>query len=507
MTEVSLAEAVKLGAVDTDFFGKTFFPEAMRDKSPSFDKAIWASLENPLRRYVNLEVFRGGAKTTKCRVFTAKRIAYGISRTILYIGSNEGSAVRSVQWIRSRIEPRLGADGVRRATPYAQAFGLRPGKKWQEHEIEIIHSVDARPIWVLAVGISGTIRGINFDDYRPDLIVCDDLMTDENSQTEEQCEKIKELVFGALANSLTPASEEPNAKMVHLCTPMAPHDVSQTAKEHPLWTTETFGCWTEDTKDNPVEGQDSVWEERFPSAELRNQKMAALAVNRYSSFAREMECRLVSSERCAFRPEWLKFFDELPKGCSSVLVVDPVPPPSDAQIAKSMRGKDFESIAVVSRRGADFYVPEYVTSRGHDPNWTMSKVIELALRHRVQRIVVESVAYQRTLKWLLEKEMARRGIFWPVKDTGNDRRPKYTRITTALAGVASQGRLHVRRNQSELVLQFNSFGLGYRGPDDVLETIAIGVSELTNPMLELSDDDYDILDDNVPKLDFARVCP
>src|SRR5262245_22185504 len=126
-------ELIKLCAADSDFFAHTFFPKATRAISPPFSKQIWSALENPKHRLLNIEVFRGGAKTTRLRIFTAKRIAYGISRTILYVGASESHAVRSVQWLRSQIEPLIGADGTAQPSAFAATFGLRPGKTWPEH--------------------------------------------------------------------------------------------------------------------------------------------------------------------------------------------------------------------------------------------------------------------------------------------------------------------------------------------------------------------------------------
>ena len=494
-------------------FARTFFPQTMRDPSPGFDKQVWAALENPRHRLVNLEMWRGSGKTSKLRIFTAKRIAYGISRTILYVGSNEGSAIRSIQWLRSAIEPKMGADGVERPPLFAQVYGLSLAKRGEE-QLQILQRIPGLPersVWILGVGVTGTVRGINFEDYRPDLIVLDDIMTDENSQTEEQCGKITNLVMGALVNSLTPATEEPNAKLAHLCTPLDPRDVSSQAKESPAWHTERFGCWTEATEDLDVDEQESSWPERYPTSKLRQDKLDALATNKYSLFAREMECRLITTEKAAFRSGWLKFYDSVPKGSTNVLAIDPTPPPSERQTANLFRDKDYEALAVVGRRGGDYYLLDYQQSRGHEPNWTIHKIFDLAQRWRVQRIVVESIAYQRMLKWLLEKEMQRRGIYYIVKDTKvggkSDRRPKFTRITDALSGVASNAHFFVKPEHSEFILQFSAYGVGYRGSDDLLEAVAIATGELTNPYLELGVEDYDELDREVEDFPAIRACP
>jgi hypothetical protein len=510
---VPFPELIKLCAVNTDLFARTFFPQTMRDPSPEFDEDVWKALEDPRKRLVNLEMWRGSGKTSKLRIFTAKRLAYAISRTILYVGSNESAATRSIQWLRSAIEPKMGADGKVRPPLFAQVFGLEIAKKGEE-QLQLVQRIPGmaeKTAWILGAGITGTVRGINFEDYRPDLIVLDDIMTDENSQTEEQCNKITNLVMGALVNSLAPETEEPNAKLAHLCTPLDPRDVSAQAKQSPAWHTESFGCWTKDTEDFDVGEQESSWETRYPTAKLRQDKLNALATNKYSIFAREMECKLISSEKAAFKPNWLKFYDNAPKGSTNVLAIDPTPPPSERQKENLFRDKDYEALAVVGRVRGDYYLLDYQQSRGHEPNWTIHKIFELALRWRVQRIVVESIAYQRMLKWLLEKEMQRRGVYYIVKDTKvggkSDRRSKFTRITDALSGVASNGHFFVKPEHSEFILQFQSYGSGYRGSDDLLEAGAIATGELTNPYLELGVDDYEELDASIEDFPMVRVCP
>lgn len=506
--DVSPKELINLCAVDSNLFSKTFFPKTVRDEPPSFDKALWSALENPKHRLVNLEVFRGAGKTTKLRLFAAKRIAYGISRTILYIGASESHATRSVQWLRSQIEARIGAEGRKVPSIFASTFGLRPGRKWQEHEIEIYHGVDERPIWVLGVGITGTIRGINFDDYRPDLIILDDVITDENADTEEQCRKIHNLIMGAVVNSLAPASEEPNAKVAMLQTPISLSDASAKAKLSSEWHTESFGCWTEDTRIAPLEQQLSSWPERFPTEELRKKKFAALAENRYSIFAREWEVQLVAAETCSFRPNWLKKWTVQPKCRRIVIAIDPVPPPSPRQVEMGLRGKDYEAISVVGFNEEGYHLLDYAINRGHEPNWTVAQVFGFHHTYKPLCWVVEPVAYQRVLKFLLENEMKRKGIYALLKDSKSDKRKKFERIISTLSGISSQGKMSCSEQHSEFILQFESYGIGYKGPEDLLDATAMAVAELTNPYLELAEGDYEVLDDyDVVKFPIARGCP
>lgn len=486
---VNREELVQLAAVDHDFFERTFFPQTVRVPSASFHKNLINHMDSQ-HRYINCQIFRGGAKTSKTRTYIAKRIAYGLSRTILILGKSEAAAIRTLSWIKNNVEHN------RR---YADTFGLKPGSKWQDVEAQIEHTSLGITIWLIAMGITGSVRGINRDDFRPDLILGDDLCDDENSSTLEQRQKIEERIYGAVLQSMISPAENPDAKFIMLQTPLHEEDVSTKALNDQAWKSVVFPCWTPETLDRPVEEQESAWPSLYPSEYLRKEKTAMIARNMASVWYREFECKLVAPETSAFRSEWLKFYDLLPEVGSRVMVIDPVPPPSDSAIAKGLHNKDYECIMVLQRTGNDFYVVEYETRRGHDPSWTIATVFSLAAKWNPRKILVESVAYQRTLAWLLRRAMEQQSR-WFVVEEFDDRRSKYQKIVDGLNGVSSAGHFYVRKNQTELIEQFSKYP--NVSHDDVIECAALGVNELQEPehSINARGEWIDDIDDNVPEL-------
>jgi hypothetical protein len=500
-TTIPIAELVKLCAVNSELYCRTFFPKAFRQPSPPFAADLWKPLEDTSVRLANLICFRGSSKTTRLRAFTSKRIAYGVSRTVLYVGASERDAIRSVQWLRTQVE---------RNKLWSQAFALTPGRKWEETQIEINHGTFGHTIWVLAAGITGSLRGINFDDYRPDLIIVDDPQTDETAATEEQRNKISDLILGAVKNSLAPVTDEPNAKLAMAITPQHSDDVSQQALRDVQWTSRVFPCWTKETFGLDVAKQESSWPERFPSAVLRADKTAAVHRNRLSIFTREMECRLISPEAAQFRPTWLRIRElpnSGPRGYFSVLGIDPVPPPSDRQMSKGLQGKDWEAHYVWGKVGGDFHLLDCERSRGHEPSWTIRTAFTLARKWSVGRIVIDAVAYQRTLKWMLEQEMARTGIYYLVKPIA-DGMKKFARITTVLTGPASAGKLWVGPEHTNFIEQFEHYGPIYGGPDDDLDASALALQDLANPYFDrLDEEGNDLLLGKIEEFPWKKVCP
>lgn len=507
---LDFGEAIQLGAVDSIFFNRLWFPKTFRQEPALYHPEIYSILDNPANRYINIQVCRDGAKTTILRAYSAKRVAYGLSRTILYVAINETKAIQSVGWIKHQIETNKA---------FCSAFGLSVGKPWTDVHICVNRkvpradgTVEEVKVHVLAYGMSSGVRGVNLEDHRPDLIVVDDVMDDENSATSEQRDKIKNRVLGAVKESLSPRSETPDAKMVLLNTPQDFEDLSEDAKKDLQFVSASYGCWTKETEDLAVEDQESSWPARYPSEELRKEKEAAIARNKYSIFAREKECRLVVAEDCAFRADWLKFFgvdEEKPEPPRHEMwieiAIDPSPPPSKLQLEQGLKKKDYEAFAVVGRWRGDYYLLESVYNRGHEPNWTVNTFFELCIRWNPRKVLVEAVAYQATLAWLLRKGMQKTGRYWAIEEF-KDKRQKYKRIVDGLSGVASEGHFYARRSQTMFLGQFQHYpGKNPAGQfDDVLESVAVAAGSLQRGFVgDVPDDHYRAQEEMIPELEYG----
>lgn len=483
-----LAEIVQLGAVDSILFEKFFFPETARVPAATFHPEMNQLLDGT-DRLLNFEVFRGGAKTTKFRMFAMKRICYSVSRTIVVVGKNQDHALRTTTWIKRQVErnKRINA-----------AFKLRKGEKWQDAEFQVFNEVSGMATWVVALGISGTVRGVNLDDYRPDLILVDDVLDEENASTPEQRHKTERLVLGALKHSLISPVEAPFSKMVILQTPIDAEDISQVAKKDPMWKSMRYGCWTPETENLPIDQRESSWPALFPSELLRAERNAAIAQNKLSIFSREMECSLITPENSKFREEWLQFYgegqDDEPEPAWHEMwveiIIDPVPPPSEAALQKGLQTKDFEAITAMGKKNNKIFLLETVYNRGHDPSWTIAEFFRMANRWRPKKVIVESVAYQRTLAWLLRQAMQTAGRYWMVEEY-EDKRAKFNKIVDGITGVASNRQLFIHRQRhTEFVSQY------IRYPnvphDDVIESVAIGAMSLMGNLVTDDEEQFNV---------------
>jgi len=456
LEEITPQEAVQLGAESLGLFGRLFFPRTFRQESPAFHKEMDAALYSP-SRYNAFMVFRDGAKTTRFRVYTAQRISYGISRTIMYTSGSQIHSIMSLRWLKRQVMYN---------TKWAQTFGLRKGEKWTDEWLEIYHGVDEMPITVLAMGITGQIRGFNPDDFRPDLIILDDVLNEENTATDEQRKKTDALIFGALVNSLAPATEAPLAKVVFGQTPFDKRDAIHTCLNDPMWNGLKFGIF--DDKGS------SRWEERWPTKTMKEEKEAAIRRGQYSLWMREKECTIVSSEYKAIDVRRFRFWDILPEYMDVIIAIDPAS--SDSKDA------DDNVVGTLGFRGMDVYLLAYKISKGTMPDMCAAHFFEQALTFRPLRAAVESISYQRTLAWYIEQESIKRRVFIPVSRV-QDKRSKANRIMGTIPGISAYGHFYIHPSMTEFIEQADDYDPQVKDqPDDILDMVAIGIIDY-NPAL------------------------
>lgn len=463
-----VADLVAVYYADNELYCRTFFPKTCRQESAPFhrriDAALWAG-----RRKVAIKVFRDGAKTARLRMFISKRIAYGVSRTILYISKSEDTATATLEWLKRLVETN---------TPWAQFWGIQKGETWAADQAEFVNTILGVRITVIAVGIHGQIRGLNFDDYRPDLVVCDDIEDEKTTNTKEQIKKHSDLLHGTVMRGLASPIDNPEAMIVIIQTPLDPDDAIETAFANagpdPLsdWLCVEASCFETDAAGNIQ----SAWPAKFPVEFLLSEKQSYIKLNKLSVWLREMEVTVTSKETCFFLPEWLQKHEALPAGDWKELVLFIDPASSDSATA------DFQAITLTGNMNGHAWLIAYNKSKGQDVDETVDKFFQtwdlmLALGKGKANLKfgVEIVGYQRQLKRAIEKEMRRRERYAFIEPV-QDKRAKEDVINQAFTPVASMGMYHCLNSHTDFITDFEKYPRVKK--DDLIESAARGLDML-----------------------------
>ncbi len=478
----SVEECIDLGAENTPFFGRVFFPRAIRMDSPQFHYDICAAVEDPENEKVAVKVLRGGAKTTLARVILGKRVAYGISRTILVISATAEHSYETIKWLKHAIE---------RNDIYARAFGLERGDKhtdpnngekytWRDDKIQIWHKKLGMMITMVGTGIFGQSRGLNIEDFRPDFILLDDIQDEDNAKTPEQRKKVNERVYGAITNTLAPRSESPTATMLFLQTPLHKQDAIELARKDPEWTYIEVSCFDK--------RGESVWPERWSTVELLKKKQGFINRNQLSLWLKEWEVKVTDDELSYFANKWVEdhYFEVLPEAIPCIIAIDPTPPPKEADQMSNDGLKDLDDfvIRVICFQNGERWCPEWWKAKSPYPDEVMNQIFLMVRKWKPIAVGVETILFARTLKYELEKEQLKRRTFFRVEPI-EDKRKKSIRIRQELTGLLSAGMLHLKKEDHDAIGEIQDYP--DVSHDDHLDCLAIGemtISQIGGDVLE-----------------------
>lgn len=511
MSNISKAELIQVAAEDMIFFGSYFFPRAVSQDVPGFHIQISNALDSNEFEKIAVKVFRGGAKTTLARIIAAKRIAYGISRTILIVSAAAEHAYETVKWLKHAVE---------RQDNFARTFGLQRGDTildpetkerytWRDDKIQIInHSLldeNGRPlvITVVGTGLFGQSRGLNIEDKRPDFILLDDVIDEDNAGTPEQRKKVNERIYGAIVNTLAPRSECPTATILFVQTPIHQEDAIEMAKADSEWLYLEFSCFDE--------RGESRWPTRFPTEVLRKKKQGFINRNQLSLWMREMEVTVTSDELALFVADWFlrnKQTDDLerpPRNALTVYMgVDPTPPPKEAEQRSSdaLRKLDTAVIMAIGIYKGHVYELESYGTKSPLPNEFINKILEIAGRWNPICIGFESVLFARTTKFYLEQAMVTNRSYYRIQPI-EDKRKKSDRIRQSITDIAFENRLHLLP-QGETLSQ----ALAYPDVkhDDYLDALSIAL--MARRPSDIIEGEYEVVDvEDADYVDDWRGCP
>ncbi|MFR9189714.1 MAG: hypothetical protein ACLVL7_05305, partial [Anaerotruncus massiliensis (ex Togo et al. 2019)] len=195
----------KLGAVDLEYFGRAYLAHYFVRKSPAFHgelDRIWRDGvmkgKNPTTQAKEIsradgcrraiEAPRGHAKST---TFTFKdsihAAAYAYKHYEIILSDSSEQAEGFLGDIKTEFE---GNAALR------EDFGELPGRVWKASVILLTNGVK-----IEAIGSGKKIRGHRHKQWRPDLIVCDDLENDENVNTAEQRKKLRNWFYKAVSKA------------------------------------------------------------------------------------------------------------------------------------------------------------------------------------------------------------------------------------------------------------------------------------------------------------------
>jgi len=422
-----------------------------------------------------IEAPRGHAKST---TFTFKddlhAAVYGYKHYIIILSDSSEQAEGFLVDIKTELEENAALK---------EDFGELEGKVWKSSVILLANGVK-----IEAIGSGKKIRGRRHKQWRPDLIVCDDLENDENVNTPEQRKKLRDWFYKAVSKAgdtytdivyigtllhfdalLANVAKNPSYKSVRY------QGVISFATNGELWDA-WESIFTDLSNDNRqedaleffqanreamLEGTAVLWEEKLSYYDL----MVIRISEGEASFNSEIQNDPIDPENCTFQEEWFDFWDD--EGKAQPDFSDPkflFIGANDPSLGKNKKSDTSSIIALAkdTQTGYLYVVIADIAKRKPD------QIIEDALdaSRRLQReykrpyykFGVETVQFQYYFAEIMRQRAAAVGEYLPIEEI-NSTQNKDARIQS-LQPFVKNGYIKFSKKHKTLLKQMTEYPMG-----------------------------------------------
>lgn len=325
----------------------------------------------------------------------AKSSIFSVAYPLWMIGKNPNIRIVIVSSTQSQSQSFLReiTSNMENNERYKNVFGNRVPSmpdKWTSSEIIVDRdNVNLKDPTVSATSIGGMVLS-----RRADIIVCDDILSQENTRTSDQREKVREWFFNVLLPVL-----EPYGKLIVIGTAWNEEDLY-----HQLMGDTTFDVRKRyDAEEDTMFGEESMWPSRWP-LEVLHERKESMGSSAYNQAYRNI---VYSAEDAVFKVEWtnhakqrgenrrlLKSFEYPKWDMGKVRISMGV----DLAISKK-EGSDYTAIAVVAQVVKDgTKIPLWLEEEKYSPAETRERIIEVYELFGPQVVIVENNAYQEALR-------------------------------------------------------------------------------------------------------------
>lgn len=487
----------ELAAFDLGYFGRAYLSHYFVRKSPMFHEEldeIWTKGvlkgQNPMKSAKIISSLKGSRQViaaprghAKSTNFTFKdtlhAVLYQYKHYCILISDSSEQAEGFLEDIKTELEEN--GDII-------QDFGsLKGDKAWRSGVI-----LTKTNIKVEAIGSGKKIRGRKHRNWRPDLIVLDDIENDENVNTPEQRKKLKSwfekavskagdtytdimyigtvLHYDSLLNNVL-QNPRYHAKKYRAVISWAVNDALWEEWES-IYTNlfndnheEDARTFYEANKEEMLEGVKVLWEDKLSYYDLIEIKVT----EGEASFNSELQNDPIDPDNATFNPEWFDYYEpEAMDWKSPEFVFVGANDPSLGKNKKSDTSSII-NLAISTKTGYMYVVDASIEKR--KPDVIIEDIFEMSRRSKrdygkgFYKFGVETVQFQYYFKEVMVQKSVEAGEYIPIEEIQSSVN-KELRIES-LQPVIKNKYLKFNREHKTLLKQMQEFPMGKNddGPD------------------------------------------
>lgn len=260
---------------------------------------------------------------------------------------------------------------------------------------------DGFKVCIMPRGSGQQIRGMLWEDFRPDLLIVDDLEDPDNLLSEDQRKKQKDWFFGDLEQCVDNYAELGSWEILVVGTVVHQDSTIVTLMESDDWDTEVFSLCDEDLKSNVPEWASDEWvKEKYESLKEKGQ---------VTTFYREyMNKPNAGGKDATFQTSFFQDYDvnildTKDPELEHLVIVDPARTANTASADTAVVGVS------INMRSNAWYVRDIVRGKFHYDQ-IISESFDMVERLRARVLGVEVTGLHEFVIYPFKNEMSRRRL-------------------------------------------------------------------------------------------------
>lgn len=487
----------ELAAIDLSYFGRAYLSHYFLRSSPQFHEELdelWtqgvlkgldpttqaAEIDRREGSHRVVAAPRGHAKSTNLTFKDSLHaIVYGYKHYIMILSDSTEQSEAFLEDIKTELEENgnLILD-----------FGVQKGEKaWRSGVI-----VTKQNVKIEAIGSGKKIRGRKHKNWRPDLIVLDDIENDENVNTPEQRRKLDSwfkkavskagdtytdiiyigtvLHYDSLLNNLL---KNPRYKARKYRAIISEADNTQLWEEWESIYTNLFNESHEEharefyktNEDAMLQGSEVLWEDKLSYYDLRVIRLT----EGEASFNSELQNDPIDPDNATFNEEWFDFYEPNQTDFASreyILIGS-----NDPSLGKNKRADTSSIIALALSLATGYLYVVEASIEKRKPDVIIDDIFAMHNRFRTDygkgfyKFGVETVQFQYYFKEVMAAKSVQQGIYLPIEEIQSTIN-KMLRIES-LQPLIKNKYIKFNRNHKALLQQLKEYPMGKNddGPD------------------------------------------
>ena len=447
----------KLARKSHALFFLLYFSEYITSPTAEFQREMFKLTEDKNKDLCVISAFRSSAKST---IFSTSlpiwKIISGQSHFVVIASQTQHQSRQHMANIKKPLETnRLLINDVGPFSVESSEWGFTSGLIFDQYDAKL-----------MVVSTEQAIRGLRYKQYRPDLIILDDIEDLNSTRTKESRDKI----FNWFSSEILPLGTS-ETKIFALGNYL--HETSLIGR---LMTQISEGSRSGIAKKYPLIDEQGVclWPGRFPTQEsIENFRKK---IGDEAAWNREYLLKIIAREDQIVKPEDIHYYDELPNEYHRATIGHGVDLAISTNESADCTAIVTGHVYFVEKKGKIFIMPDPVNAH-LDFHGTIAKVLDIRNEYGAwHNYYVEDVAYQKAAI----QEMQRYGLEVKSMRPFGD---KAARLQVA-ANYIKNGTVLFPRKGCEILLE-QILGFPVESRDDLVDAACYVILGLVDNGLEM----------------------